>query len=58
MVEGALQRVHLIQASVLSAELCETMACELDLQKQKPTELQMALSLSGLLPPSGHVLVL
>lgn len=54
MVEGALQRVHLIQAS----ELRETMARELDLKKQKPTELQMALSLGGPLPPSGHVLVL
>lgn len=58
MAEGALQRVHLMKTSVVSAELRETMACELDLKKQKPTELQMALSLGGLLPPSGHVLVL
>lgn len=47
-----------MQASVLSAELRGTMACELDLKKQKRAELQMALSLGGRLPPSGHVLVL
>lgn len=45
----------LMQASVVSAELHETMVCELD---KSSTELQMALSLGGLLPPSGHELIL
>lgn len=52
---GLLQRFNLMQASVVSAELHGTMLCELD---KNNMELQMARSLGGLLPPSGHELVL
>lgn len=55
MVVGALQRFDLMQTSVVSVELHEPMVCELD---KNNTALQMALSLGGLLSPSGHGLVL